>query len=453
MKPKILTTLSTYSWRQFATDGQAGVTVALVALPLSIAIAIASGAPPAAGLVTAVVAGFIISALGGSRVQIGGPTGAFIVVVYGVIHAHGYAGLLTATLMAGGILLIAGAVGAGRLIRHVPEAVVEGFTIGIAIVIAVSQLKDLSGMTGGGLPAEFIPKLEGLWSLRGSIDCEALALGVACVAGILLLRRLAPRVPWLVPVVIGASLVAAFAMPSVETVATRYGALPDGLPLPELPALRPALLIELLPSALTIAFLAGIESLLSAMVADRMIEGAHRSRAELIAQGAANIASPLFGGLPATGAIARTATNVNAGGRTPVAGIVHALAILLAMLLAAPLAGALALPALAGLLVVTAWTMAEPHRWPERLRMPRADLAVLVGTAALTVLTDLTLAIAVGTVLGLLVRAARGEISPPGWPHIPLFGRRAVKRSEVDEPSSDPAVGEEDARRVQLPKA
>ncbi len=419
MKPKILTTIRDYSPRLLAADALAGVTVALVALPLSIAIAIASGAPPAAGLMTAVVAGFVISALGGSRVQIGGPTGAFIVIVYGVIHDHGMNGLLVATLMAGGILFVAGLLRAGKLIRHVPEPVIEGFTIGIAIVIAVSQLKDLAGMTGAALPADFLPKLEGLWSMRATIDRPSVAIGIGCVASILVLRRLAPKFPWLVLVVALASFAAAVGFPSVETVAARYGALPNAVPMPQFPVISVALLIELLPSALTIAFLAGIESLLSAIVADRMIGGAHRSNAELVAQGVANLASPLFGGLPATGAIARTATNVNAGGRTPVAGMIHAIIILLAMMVAAPLAGALALPALAGLLIVTAWTMSEPQRWQDRLRLPKADLALLLLTAALTVLADLTVAIAMGTLIGVVLRLTRGEIEAPRW-HTPF---------------------------------
>ena len=419
MKPKILTTIRDYSPKLLAADALAGVTVALVALPLSIAIAIASGAPPAAGLMTAVVAGFVISALGGSRVQIGGPTGAFIVIVYGVIHDHGMNGLLVATLMAGGILFVAGLLRAGKLIRHVPEPVIEGFTIGIAIVIAVSQLKDLAGMTGAALPADFLPKLEGLWSMRATIDRPSVAIGIGCVASILVLRRLAPKFPWLVLVVALASFAAAVGFPSVETVAARYGALPNAVPMPQFPVISVALLIELLPSALTIAFLAGIESLLSAIVADRMIGGAHRSNAELVAQGVANLASPLFGGLPATGAIARTATNVNAGGRTPVAGMIHAIIILLAMMVAAPMAGALALPALAGLLIVTAWTMSEPHRWQDRLRLPKADLALLLLTAALTVLADLTVAIAMGTLIGVVLRLTRGEIEAPRW-HTPF---------------------------------
>ncbi|WP_324826898.1 SulP family inorganic anion transporter [Qipengyuania zhejiangensis] len=431
MKPKILTTLHTYSWRQFGADSFAGITVALVALPLSVAIAIASGAPPAAGLVTAVVAGFLISALGGSRVQIGGPTGAFIVVVYGVIHDHGYNGLLVATLMAGVILLVAGLLRAGRLIRHVPEPVIEGFTIGIAVVIAVSQIKDLAGMTGTNLPADFLPKLEGLWAMRQSADASSLALGAVCIAAILALRRIAPRFPWLVAVVVLASVIGALGLPSVETVSQRYGALPHGLPFPALPEISQELLGELLLPALTIAFLAGVESLLSAIVADRMIGGAHRPNAELIAQGAANIASPLFGGLPATGAIARTATNVNAGGRTPVAGIVHALAILLALVVVAPLAGKLALPALAGLLIVTAWTMSEPHRWGERMELPRPDLLLLVVTALLTILADLAIAIGVGTILGLILRYTRGEKSAPNW-HIPLGLGRGIKDDDAE---------------------
>ncbi len=419
MKPKILTTIHDYSLRLFAGDLLAGVTVALVALPLSIAIAIASGAPPAAGLVTAVVAGFLISALGGSRVQIGGPTGAFIVIVYGIIHDHGMNGLLLATLMAGIIMLISGLLGAGRLIRYVPEPVIEGFTIGIALVIAVSQLKDLGGMYGAALPADFLPKVSGLWAMRDTIQPDSLAMGIACIVAILVLRWFVPKIPWLVLVVAAASVVAATSLPSVDTVAARYGNLPAGLPMPRLPAISASLAIQLLPAALTIAFLAGVESLLSAIVADRMIGGAHRSNAELIAQGAANIAAPLFGGLPATGAIARTATNVSAGGRTPVAGMVHAVVILLALLLAAPLAGALALPALAGLLIVTAWTMSEPHRWPERLRQPKADLALLAMTAMLTVLADLTVAIAAGTMIGLALRLSRGEIEAPRW-HMPF---------------------------------
>jgi SulP family sulfate permease len=405
MTPKLLTTLETYDRGQFLHDSIAGATVALVALPLSIAIAIASGAPPAAGLVTAVVAGFLISALGGSRVQIGGPTGAFIVVVYGIIAKHGLAGLQLATLMAGFILVIGGVLRAGRLIRLIPEPVIEGFTIGIAIVIATSQLKDLAGLETGPLPADFIPKMQGLWAARGTVEWPSLALGVATVVGIALVRRYAPQFRGRAVVVLVLSALAWLALPSVATVTSRFGALPHGLGWPHLPPISSRLIVQMFPSAVTIALLAAIESLLSALVADRMIGGAHRTSAELLAQGAANIASPLFGGLPATGAFARTASNVDAGGRTPVAGMVHALVILLAMVLLAPLAGKLALPTLAGLLIITAWAMAEPHRWPHRLALPKWELGLLLLTAAMTVLADLTAAIATGTVLGLLMQA------------------------------------------------
>jgi SulP family sulfate permease len=296
---------------------------------------------------------------------------------------------------------------AGRLIRLIPEAVVEGFTIGIAVVIAASQLKDLAGLQTGDLPAEFLPKIDALWAARGGIDWPSLLLGLGTIAGIVLVRRLAPKFRARAAVVIVTSLIAFLAIPSAETVAHRFGELPHGLPWPHLPPVSIERMIELLPAAATIALLAGIESLLSALVADRMIGGSHRTEAELIAQGAANIASPLFGGIPATGAIARTATNVDAGGRTPVAGMIHALAILLAMLVLAPLAGELALPALAGLLVITAWNMSEPQRWGERLALPRTELALLVTTAMLTVLVDLTAAIVAGTAIGLALQWQR----------------------------------------------
>ena len=415
MKPKILTTLPGYTAREFAADAAAGLTVAMVALPLSIAIAIASGATPAAGLVTAVVAGFLISFLGGSRVQIGGPTGAFIVVVYGVIAAHGFDGLLLATLMAGVILFVAGLLRAGRLIALIPEAVIEGFTVGIAIVIAASQLKDLLGLSTGPLPADFVEKLPELWAARGTLSLAALTIGLGTIAAIFALRRLAPRMPGPIVAIAVASAAAALLILPIDTVGSVCGALPNGLPWPDLPPISFEKISALFPSALVIAFLAGVESLLSAIVADRMIGGAHRSNAELLAQGVANIASPLFGGLPATGAIARTATNVRAGGRTPVAGIVHALVILAVMAFAAPLAGYLAMPALAGLLMVTAWTMTEPHRWPERLRAPAGDRFLMFLTMVLTVFADLTVAIAVGTAIGLAQRLLRQDAPPAEW--------------------------------------
>jgi len=407
MKPKLLTTLEHYDRGQFLHDAVAGVTVALVALPLSIAIAIASGAPPAAGITTAIVGGFLISLLGGSRVQIGGPTGAFIVLVYDVIARHGFDGLVIATAMCGVILIVAGVLKAGKLVALVPEPVIDGFTIGIAVVIGASQLKDFMGLQTGPMPADFTEKLPVLWAARGSFNLAATLVGLGTIVAIALLRRYAPRLPGSVIAVAIASLaVAAFALP-VQSVTQVYGALPSGLPMPHLPQVTLAKLTELAPSAFAIAFLAGVESLLSATVADRLVKGAHRPRAELVAQGVANLGSSLFGGLPATGAIARTATNVRAGGRTPVAGMIHALIVWGMVALAAPLAGAMVLPALAGLLLITAWSMAEPDRWGERLKLPRGELFLLFLTAGLTVLVDLTVAIAVGTILGLAKRSLK----------------------------------------------
>ena len=411
MKPKLLTTLRDYSARMFMADALAGITVALIALPLSIAIAIASGAEPEAGLVTAVIGGFLISALGGSRVQIGGPTGAFIVVVYGVIERYGFDGLLLATLMAGVILMVAALVRTGNLIALIPEAVIEGFTVGIALIIAATQLNDLLGLGIARLPADLWDAVPALWEARHSASLAAAGIGIASIVAIALVKR---RTGSILILAAASAAVALLALP-VETIHSRFGDLPTGLPYPSLPHVSLERMGELLPSALIIAFLAGVESLLSAIVADRMIGGAHRSNAELMAQGAANIASPLFGGLPATGAIARTAANVRAGGRTPVAGIVHALAILLFVVAAAPLAGYLAMPAMAALLIVTAWSMSEPHRWRERLRTRTGDRFLLFLTMILTVASDLTVAIAVGTAIGLAQRLARRDIPPADW--------------------------------------
>lgn len=415
MTPKLVTMLRDYSPATFRADLVAGLTVAMVALPLSLAIAIASGAEPSTGIITAVVAGLLISALGGSRVQIGGPTGAFIVVVASVIAAHGHDGLVIATLMAGVILMAAAILRAGRLVRLVPEPVIHGFTIGIACIIALSQVKDLLGLRLDHAPADALDLVPALWGARDSLSPAALGVGLLTMVLIVWLRRAAPRFPGLILAVgTGSALVAVFALP-VETLTDRFGALPRGLPAPALPDLSPDRLVALLPSALLIAFLAGIESLLSAMVADRMCGGRHRPDAELMAQGVANVGSALFAGLPATGAIARTATNVRAGGRTPVAGIVHALAILGVMAVAAPLAGALALPALSGLLILTAWNMSEPHHWRAHLRLPWPDRLLLALTLVLTVLADLTVAIGTGIVLGLVLRRVQGQRGPAPW--------------------------------------
>ncbi len=407
MKPKILTTLATYNRQQFIGDLIAGVTVAMVALPLSLAIAIASGSGPEKGLVTAIVAGLLISLFGGSRVQIGGPTGAFIVVVFGVIAEHGYDGLVLATFMAGIIMLVAGYLRAGNLVAFVPEAVINGFTIGIGIIIAASQLKDLFGLSVAQVPAEFIAKIDALWAARHTLSAFALGIGLVTMVLIVALRRLAPKFPGLVVAVGLTSAIVALAALPVDTIFSRFGPLPSALPVPTLPDISMKRVIELLPSAFVIAFLASVESLLSAMVADRMIGGHHRPNAEVLAQGIANIGSALFGGLPATGAIARTATNVRAGGKTPVSGIIHALTLLLVMLLAAPLAGYLAMPALAGLLILTAWNMSEPHKWRGYLQTRASDRVLLILTLVLTVFADLTIAIGVGVSFGLALRLRR----------------------------------------------
>jgi SulP family sulfate permease len=407
--------MQSYSWLLFRSDAIAGVTVAMVAIPLSLAIAIASGADPGKGLITAVVGGFFVSLLGGSRVQIGGPTGAFIVVVFGVIAEHGYDGLVLATLMAGIILLIAGFFRLGRLIAYVPEAVVNGFTIGIGIIIATSQLRDFLGLTLDEVPADFVHKIPALWLARDTMNVSAFLIGMATLLLIIWFRRIAPKLPGLIVAVGLASAIVAVAALPVDTIASRFGTLPDQLPWPTLPTITLLKLQELLPSAIIIAFLAGVESLLSAMVADRMIEGHHRPNAELLAQGTANLASSLFGGMPATGAIARTATNVNAGGRTPVAGLVHALTVLLAMIFFSSAAGYLAMPALAALLLITAWRMSEPHKWREYLSAPLTDRMLLLITLTLTVLVDLTVAIGVGVSIGMALQLRRQKQPPRDW--------------------------------------
>lgn len=398
--PKSITVLRQgYGLADFRADLIAGLTVAIVALPLAMALAIASGAKPEVGLITAVVAGFLISALGGSRFQIGGPTGAFVVIVYGVITNHGYDGLLMATLMAGGILIVAGLLRVGTLIKYIPDPVTTGFTSGIAVIILASQIKDFLGLTAENVPAEFIPKLQALWAARDSLSLTALGLAAGCLAAILLLRRYAPKIPgFLVVTVAAAAAVAVLDLPA-ETIGTRFGHVPTAIPMPDFGFWTWSKARELLPSALTIALLAGVESLLSAVVADQMTGARHRSNMELVAQGVANIASAGVGGLPATGAIARTATNVRTGARSPVAGMAHAVFILVFMLVLAPVMTFVPLAALAAILVVVALNMAEAHRFRLILGTTMGDRAVLLTTFGLTVLVDLTMAIEVGMVM------------------------------------------------------
>ena len=396
-----------YGLGMFRADAVAGLTVAIVALPLSMALGIASGASPDKGLVTAVVAGFLISALGGSRVQVGGPTGAFVVVISNVIAKHGYDGLLLATLLAGAMLVVAGYAKLGQLIKFIPRPVVTGFTAGIAVIIASSQIKDFLGLPIDKVPSDFLPKWQAYFSVIGGIDPATLAIGAGSLAAIVALRKWAPRWPGFLIAVVGASLaVVAMKLP-IDTIGSRFPDIPAGLPMPSLPAIGIDKIRDVLPSAFTIAFLAGIEALLSAVVADGMIGSRHHSNQELVGQGVANLASALFGGLPATGAIARTATNIRAGARTPVAGMLHAAFLLLAILFATRLMAFVPMAALAAILFMVAWGMSEYQGFLSLLRMPNGDRAVLLLTFGLTVLVDLTMAIAVGVTLASLLFMVR----------------------------------------------
>lgn len=397
--PKLVTVLREgYGFSDFRADFVAGLTVAIVALPLSMALAIASGTTPDKGLVTAVVAGFLISALGGSRFQIGGPTGAFVVVVFNVIAVHGYDGLVIASAMAGLMLIGAGLLRVGTFIKYIPEPVVTGFTAGIAVIIATSQIKDFLGLSLAHEPAEFIEKVTALWEALPSIAPQTFAVAAGSLALIVWLRGKRPNWPGFLIAVVGASfLVWLFALPT-DTIGSRFAGLEPSFALPAFPDVSMERIVALFPSAFTIAFLAGVESLLSAMVADSMTGRRHRSNSELIAQGVANCASAAVGGLPATGAIARTATNIRAGARGPIAGMLHAVFLLGFMAVAWPITAYIPLASLAAVLLVVAWNMSEIDKFTHMMRAPFGDRAVLLITFALTVLVDLTVAIEVGVV-------------------------------------------------------
>ncbi len=403
LRPKLFSTLSGYSRRQFTHDLNAGVIVGIVALPLAIAFAIASGVSPEKGLFTAVIAGFLISALGGSRVQIGGPTGAFVVIVYGIVAQYGLDGLMIATIMAGVILIVMGLARFGSAIKFIPHAVIVGFTSGIAIIIFSSQVKDLLGLTMGDVPADFVEKWIAYPQHFDRVNPVALAISAATILLLVVWPRISKRIPGSLIALIGATAaVQVFNLP-VETIGSRFGEIPSLLPSPSLPDVDWRTIRELVQPATTIALLAGIESLLSAVVADGMIGGRHRSNMELVAQGVANIASPIFGGIPATGAIARTATNVKNGGRTPIAGIIHAAVLLLVMLFFGRWASLIPLSCLAAILVVVSYNMSEWRSFVGLLRGPRGDAVILLTTFGLTLLFDLTVAIEVGVVLAAFV--------------------------------------------------
>jgi SulP family sulfate permease len=397
--PKLVTTLKGYDRGQFTQDLTAGVIVGIVSLPLAIAFAIACGVTPGRGLWTAIVAGFLISALGGSRVQIGGPTGAFIVIVYGIVQKYGVDGLIIATLMAGVILIVMGVAKFGAAIKFIPHPVVVGFTSGIAVIIFSSQVKDFLGLRMGAVPADFVEKWGAFAKNIHTANIWAVGLAVLALLTILLLPRFSRRVPAaFVALIVTTVLAHAFHLP-VETIGSRFGAINASIPHPVLPALSFATITALVGPAFTIAVLAAVESLLSAVVADGMIGSRHRSNMELVAQGVANIASALFGGIPATGAIARTATNVKNGGRTPVAGITHAITLLIITLFAGRWAALIPLATLAAILVVVAYHMSEWRVFVAEFRAPKSDIAVLLATFVLTVVVDLTVAIGVGMVL------------------------------------------------------
>ncbi|HEX4039393.1 MAG TPA: sulfate permease [Acidobacteriaceae bacterium] len=401
--PRSIQSLRGYTPRKFAADLGAGITVGLVALPLAMAFGIASGVTPEAGLYTAVVAGFVISALGGSRVQIGGPTGAFVVIVAGIVAKFGLSGLTLVTLMAGVLLVIMGVTGLGSAVKFIPRPVIIGFTNGIALLIASTQVKDFLGLKTGAAPSNFVPRMKVLAEHLGTVSWPTVGLGCATLAIILVWPRVSRRIPGSILAVLACTATAAALGLHVETIGTRFGGIPQGFPRLALPHLHAEHILPLLPSALTVALLGAIESLLSAVVADGMSGDRHNSNVELVAQGVANLAAPLFGGIPATGAIARTATNIRAGARTPVSGMVHALTLLLVLLAAAPLARFIPLSTLAAVLFVVSWNMGEWREIGGVLRMAKADIAVWLATFTLTVVADLTVAVGVGMALAALL--------------------------------------------------
>jgi SulP family sulfate permease len=397
--PKSVLLLREYNTQKFVSDLIAGITVGLVALPLAMAFAIASGVSPQAGIYCAIVTGFLISALGGSKTQIGGPTGAFVVVVMGIIARYGLDGLFTCTMMAGVLLVVMGATGLGGMVKYFPRPVVVGFTNGIAILIASTQIRDLFGLRMEHVPGDFFHRMGAIAENFHTLNWVATSVGLVSLAVMIVCAKFLKRVPGAILVCFGATAaVAIFHLP-VETIGTRFGGIPSGLPHLAVPHLQPQLLLHLLSPAVTVAMLGAIESLFSAVVSDRMSNDKHNPNVELIAQGVANIASPLFGGLPATGAIARTATNVRAGAKTPVAGMIHALTLLAVILFAAPLVKNVPLAALAGILFMVAYNMGDWGEIPEILKLSKMDISVWLLTLTLTVVADLTLAVEVGMIL------------------------------------------------------
>jgi len=403
LKPKLFTTLKNYTSKQFLADLSAGTIVGIVALPLAIAFGIASGVTPEKGLITAIIAGFIISLLGGSRVQIGGPTGAFIVIVYGIVQQYGINGLIIATIMAGVILVIMGLARFGSVIKFIPHPVVVGFTSGIALLIFSTQIKDFFGLAIDEVPSEFFEKWIEYSFNFSTINYYAFGTAALALFIIIIFPKITHKIPGsIVALLVTTAIVQIFQFP-VETIGSKFGELPSALPSPVFPQIDFAIIKNLIGPATTIAILAAIESLLSAVVADGMIGGRHRSNMELVAQGVANIITPLFGGIPATGAIARTATNIKNGGRTPVAGIIHAFVLLLITLFFGQYAKLIPMATLAAVLIVVAYNMSEWRSFVEIFKSPKSDIIVLLTTFGLTVVFDLTIAIQVGMVLAVFL--------------------------------------------------
>ncbi|MDI1243347.1 MAG: sulfate permease [bacterium] len=400
LEPKLLSVLKEgYTLKQFQGDLMGGLTVGVVALPLAIALAIASGVKPEQGLYTAIVAGFVIAIIGGSRTQISGPTGAFVVIVYGIVQKYGYDGLVVATLIAGVMLIIMGLARMGALLKFVPYPVIVGFTSGIALIIFSSQVNDFLGLGIGKVPADFVEKWIEYATHFGNVDPTTLGVGVASLVIIVLWPRVTHRVPGQLIAILAATIAVQYFQIPVDTIQSRFGGMPTGLPSPQLPTVTWSIFQELFTPALTIAILAALESLLSSVVADGMTGTRHRSNMELIGQGAGNLASAIFGGIPATGAIARTATNIKSGGKTPFAAIIHAVFLLLVLLLIGKWAAMIPMATLAAVLIVVAYNMSEWREFKHLLTSPRGDVAVLLVTFLLTVFIELTVAIQVGILL------------------------------------------------------
>ena len=412
IKPKLLTTLKNYDRKQFFADATAGVIVGIVALPLAIAFGIASGVTPEKGIITAIIAGFIISAFGGSRVQIGGPTGAFIIIVYGIIQNYGTTGLAIATIMAGVILVIMGLVKFGSLIKFIPYPVVVGFTSGIALLIFSTQIKDFFGLQMEKVPSEFHEKWLAYFESFSTMNFNVVGIALLAMFIMIFWPKITHKIPGsLIAIIVTTLIVMIFKLP-VDTIGSKFGEIPSNLPAPSSFEINIGIIKNLIGPATVIALLAAIESLLSAVVADGMIGGKHRSNMELIAQGMANIVVPIFGGIPATGAIARTATNIKNGGRTPVAGIIHAITLLLIMLFFGSYAKLIPMATLAAILVIVAYNMSEWHSFKSLLKSPKSDVVVLLTTFILTVIFDLTIAIEIGMVLAVLLFMKRmAEVS------------------------------------------